>query len=109
MSEHNEDHIFIVTGIGGGQEQRRAERGLPDAIVRGTVQSISVSALRKNMASFFDQLREILQTGSDTIGAFQVEQVEVDAQVTGDGKVCLLGSGVQLGFQGGIKFILKRT
>ena len=109
MSQHNADHIFIVTGIGGGQEQRRVERGLPDAIARGTVQSISVSTLKKNMAAFFDQLREILQAGSDTIGAYQVEQVEVDAQVTADGKVCLLGSGVQLGFQGGIKFILKRT
>lgn len=108
MSEYKVDQIFIVTGIG-GQEQRRVERGFADVIARGTMQPISVSSLKKNMAVFFDQLREILQTGSDTIGAFEIEHIEVDAQISGDGKVCLLGSGVQLGFQGGIKFVLKRT
>jgi hypothetical protein len=60
------------------------------------------------MAGFFEQLREILDTGKDKIGAFTVEEVNVSAQISGDGQVCLMGSGIKVGVQGGIKFVLKR-
>ena len=108
MKEKNDDQMFIVTGIGGSQGQMRTERGISETVARGPIHSISVSTLKKNMVSFFGQLREILDTGTDTIGVFEVEQVEVAAQVSADGKVCLLGSGVQIGVQSGITFVLKR-
>jgi len=82
---------------------------LGETLTKGAMNAVSVSALKKNMESFFTQLREILDTGKDKIGAFEVDQVEVSAQITGDGKVCLMGSGVKVGVQGGVIFLLKRV
>ena len=108
MAERDEEQILIVTGIGETRKEHRAERGFSDSLVKGAVNSVSVAILKENMASFFGQLREILDNGADRIGVFDVEEVEVSAQITGDGKVCMMGSGVQVGVQGGIKFLLKR-
>jgi len=108
MKEKNEDQIYIVTGIGENQEQMRAERGIPETVDRGFIHSISVSTLKKNMVSFFGHLQEILDTGTATFGLFEVDQVQVAAQVSADGKVCLFGSGAQLGVRSGITFVLKR-
>jgi len=108
MNGKNEDQIYIVTELGESPRQTRVERGITEKVAQGTIHAVSASTLKKNMVGFFGQLREILDTGGEKIGNFEVGQVEIAAQVTGDGKVCLLGSGVEIGFQGGIKFVLKR-
>ncbi|MGD8372617.1 MAG: hypothetical protein PVF76_16460 [Syntrophobacterales bacterium] len=110
MAETGSDQILIVTSIEEkADDQRRRERGLGDRLTQGVISAISVSELKKNVESFFAQLKEILDTGVERIGRFEVDQVEISAQITGEGKVCLMGSGVQLGAEGGIKFVLKRA
>ena len=63
---------------------------------------------RENMESFFNQIKEILDSGTDRIGAFQISEIQVYAQITGDGQVALMGSGVKIEALGGIKFTLCR-
>jgi hypothetical protein len=70
---------------------------------------VSVSVLKRNMEVFFDQIKAILQNGSDRIGEFQISEIEVCAQISGEGQVALLGSGAKIEAQGGIKFTLCRV
>jgi hypothetical protein len=109
MAEQGVDQIFIISAIGEGPEKGRVERGIGGKLLEKSVNAVSVSVLKENMQAFFHQLREILDIGKDAIGAFEVSQVEIAAQITGDGQVCLMGSGVKLEVQGGIKFVLSRT
>lgn len=109
MAENNDEHILVLTGLTDQPETERVERDFGDRVLKKAVNTVSVSTLKENMQAFFHQLQEIIGPGKETIGAFELSQIEVTAQVTGDGKVCLLGSGVKIEVQGGIKFILKRT
>ena len=109
MAEKADDQILILTGLSEQAEVERAERGFVDRILEKGVSAVSVSALKENMQAFFRQLQEIIEPGKETIGAFELSQIEVTAQVTGDGQVCLLGTGAKIEVQGGIKFVLNRT
>lgn len=109
MAENDDERILILTGLTEQPEAERAQRGAGDGILKRVVNTVSVSALKENMQVFFNQLQEIIGPGKEKIGAFDLSQIEVTAQITGDGKVCLLGSGAKIEVQGGIKFILKRT
>jgi len=100
--------ILVVGSTNRILDEKRAERGIGDKLAGGVVNAISVSVLKKNMESFFHQIREILQEGSDQIGAFQISAIEALAQITGEGQVTLVGSGVKLEAQGGVKFTLCR-
>jgi hypothetical protein len=110
VGEKGSEQILIVTSIEKkADDRRRHERGLGDRLTQGAISAVSVSELKKNVESFFVQLREILDTGAERIGRFEVDQVEVSVQITGEGKVCLMGSGMKLGAEGGVKFVLKRA
>jgi len=108
MAENADEHILVLTGLPDQPEKGRLERGRSERILKKGINAVSVSALKENMQAFFHQLQEIIGPGKETIGAFELSQIEVTAQVTGDGKVCLLGSGVKIEVQGGIKFVLNR-
>ena len=104
------EHIFIVSTLGSRPEDGRIERGgFGPKLAEKSLNAVSVAVLKDNVARFFSQLHEILDTGAEAIGAFEVSQVEVSAQITGSGQVCLLGSGGKVELEGGIKFVLKRV
>jgi len=103
--------ILIVSAIAGSNAAgpSRPERGaVTDKLVAGAVNAINASVLKTNMDAFFSQLREIFASGVEKIGAFEVSEVEISAQITADGQVALMGSGVRLEAQGGIKFVFSR-
>ena len=108
--ESNSSGTILVTGSASGStEEKRVERGIGGKLASNVINAVSVSVLKKNMESFFNQIREILETGTDRIGAFQISEIEVCAQITGEGQVTLVGSGVKIEAQGGIKFTLCRA
>ncbi len=109
MESEGGDQILVVTDIGQAPASGYVERGLGDRLLGAGTSAIDVSSLKRNMERFFAQLQEILQAGGERVGPFALDQIEVHAQVNGEGKVCLLGSGGKLGVQGGIKFVLKRA
>jgi len=109
MDENADERILVLTGSTDQPAPGRVERGLGDSMLKRGVSAVSVSILKKNMQAFFNQLGEIVAPGASTVGAFELSQIEITAQITGDGKVCLLGTGAKLEVQGGIKFVLNRT
>jgi hypothetical protein len=109
MEENSTDQLFVLTSIEEETGGKPVERGLRDALKKSAIKAVSVSALKENMDRFFNQLREILDTGKDKIGEFEIDEVEVSAQITAGGEVCLLGSGVKVETEGGLKFVLKRS
>ena len=108
METSGSDTILVISAVGGAAEEKRPERGMGGKLVSNVVHSVSVAVLKQNMESFFDQIKEILASGTDQIGAFQISEIEVCAQITGEGQVALMGSGVKIEAQGGIKFTLCR-
>jgi hypothetical protein len=108
METNGPDTILVISSMGDVAEERRPERGIGGKLVSNVVHSVSVSVLKQNMESFFHQIKEILDAGTDRIGAFQISQIEVCAQISGEGQVALMGSGVKVEAQGGIKFTLCR-
>lgn len=85
------------------------ERGIGGKLASTMVHGVSVSMLKRNMDVFFHQINEILQNGADRIGEFQISEIEVCAQISGQGQVALMGSGAKIEAQGGIKFTLCRV
>ena len=109
MSDETSETMWVIAAPETSVQPERAVRGgIPTGAIEN-IREVSVSVLNKNMESFFKQLQKIVEPAQDAIGAFELSQVEVTASVTGEGKVCLLGTGAKMELQGGIKFILKKN
>lgn len=108
METEESQQMLVVTGEL-KSNSKAVERGLTDVLRSPYTAAIDVSVLQKNLQQFFRQLREILESGADEVGAFSLSQVEIAAQISAEGKVSLLGSGGSVGAQGALKFVLKRT
>jgi len=109
MSEGTNEKMWVVAAPEAPVENKRVERGFGERVSLENIQAVSVSALKQNMQAFFLQLREIIGPAKDKIGEFELARIEITAQVTGEGKICLLGTGAKIEAQGGIKFVLNRT
>ncbi len=108
MDEQVNRMIFISTSIGETIRPRLNERGLASTVSSTVLQAIPVDTLKYNIQCFFDQLSEVLTPGADRVGNFEISEIRVDAEITGDGQVSLLGSGAKIGVHGGITLILTR-
>lgn len=109
MEINGADTILVISSVEGSAEGKRTERGIGGKLASTMVHGVSVAALKRNMDVFFDQIKEILQNGADRIGEFQISEIEVCAQISGEGQVALMGSGAKIEAQGGIKFTLCRV
>jgi hypothetical protein len=105
MGSNASDTILVGSVGGSAATSERTERGI---VSRSVANAIPVETLKKNVQQFFEQLNEILAPGEDTIGDFRISEVRVAAEITGDGQVSLMGSGVKVGMQGGLTLILTR-
>lgn len=108
MRNQENNLIWVVTDLNTEAPQGRAERGLGRGLRQGFVKGLSKDQLKSSMTDFLGQLDDMLETESNSIGGFEIAEITVSAQISADGKVCLLGSGVDLGVQGGLKFVLRR-
>lgn len=109
MEINGADTILVISSVEGSIEGKRTERGIGGKLASTMVQGVSVSMLKRNMDIFFHQINEILQNGADRIGEFHISEIEVCAQISGQGQVALMGSGAKIEAQGGIKFTLCRV
>lgn len=71
-------------------------------------QNIDRDVLQKELNKFLDTLDNILRESKKVIGDFEIDRLEVFAEVEGNGRVGFLGTGIQVGAGGGIKIVLKR-
>jgi hypothetical protein len=106
MDSNFSDTILVGSVSGTPTPSERTERSI---VSRSAANAIPVETLKKNVQRFFEQLNEILVPGEDKIGDFRVSEVRVTAEIMGDGKISLMGSGVKVGMHGGLTLILTRA
>jgi hypothetical protein len=69
---------------------------------------ISISRVKEELNKFLDMLDDIMQESKQEIGNFEIDTLEIFAEIDANGQVGFLGTGIQVGAEGGIKIILKR-
>jgi len=99
--------VWVVTAEPEAPQPLR--RGLPVRTGPSVAKALEVEVLRENMARFLLVLQDMLPTEMAEVGDFRLEEVEVNAEVTGEGSLMLLGTGVRAAGMGGIKFVLRRV
>lgn len=80
-----QETIWIVTG---------------DALAtRGSgPKQLKVEELSVNVTIFLNQMGSLLEKAPENIGSFQFDEFEVHAEVTAQGTIAVLGSGMQAGY-----------
>lgn len=81
-----------------------------DATVRrgASPKELKVEVLAENVNLFLTQIEGILEKAPDKVSKFRLTDFSVSAEVSADGKLVLLGSGVETGIKGSLTFNFKR-
>ena len=105
MSEPNKMYVFTTGDVSIDEEGRpisvRADQP------RQRVAAIPMNQLRSNVSSFMEGARRLMDDLDQKVGAYQLAEVEISAQIGADGKVGFLGSG--MGIEASASFKLKLT
>ena len=70
---------------------------------------LKIEDLSINVNMFLNQMGSILEKAPDKVGKFQFNEFEVHAEITAQGTIAVLGSGMQAGASGGLRFVFRRT
>jgi len=98
--------LWIVTAE--AEPEATIRRGARSAPL-GRTHAVDVERLRQNMTAFLEALQEMLAAEPKDIGDFRLAEVEVSAEITAEGSLRLLGTGVSGAGTGGIRFVLRRV
>ena len=92
------DEIWVATG----------DTGTPGT--RGSnLQQMKVDELAINVNVFIQQVGKVLESTPDVLGTFHFDEFEIHAEISADGTIALLGSGVHAGASGGLRFVFRRA
>jgi hypothetical protein len=69
---------------------------------------VEFSTLSENFSGFVNNVRSMLAKVAAHESAFMVEKVEIQAEISGEGKVGFMGNGVKASGGASIKLILER-
>jgi hypothetical protein len=69
---------------------------------------VTVEKMQDNMANFVSNMQRIIDKSSSKFGQYKIDTVEVDARVTADGQIGLMGTHLGMSGEAGIKFNFKR-
>jgi len=94
----NANEILVVTSDIGSMGTRG-----------GGPQSLKVEELAVNVNLFVQQMGKVLESTPATLGKFDFDEFEFHAEITADGTLAVLGSGVRAGMSGGLRFVFRRN
>lgn len=83
------------------------DRAPGDRLVTQT--KLNAKRLSSNINMFLEQLNNILENAPEKIGNFQFEEFELHAEISTEGELKVLGTGVGIGGTGGLKFVFRRS
>jgi hypothetical protein len=83
--------------------------GEPLAIRGGGPKQLKVEELSVNVNLFIEQMGTILDKTPEKLGKFHFDEFEVHAEITAQGTVAVLGTGVQAGAGAGLRFVFRRS
>ncbi|MBN1814107.1 MAG: hypothetical protein JXA14_19875 [Anaerolineae bacterium] len=69
---------------------------------------LKVDVLAENVNLFLVQVDQILQKAPEDVGKFKLTEFTVSAEISGKGELTLMGTGVEVGAQGGLTFKFER-
>jgi len=75
----------------------------------GGVKQLQVQEIAVNVHIFLEQISSVLEKTPETLGKFHLDELEIHAEVTAQGAIALLGTGVQAGTSGGLRFVFRRS
>jgi hypothetical protein len=70
---------------------------------------IAVNDFKENLSRFLLSVEDILSTSKERYGNFIMDGIEINAEVSADGKVGFMGTEVGITGTHGIKFVFKRS
>jgi hypothetical protein len=87
------------------------EAGVGDAFKRLVVKSkeITLDEIRENLSKFLLNVEDILSTSKERYGDFKMDSIEINAEISADGKVGFMGTEAGISGTHGIKFVFKRS
>ena len=106
----SDDTILIITSDPVMTELPDGRPLAPRA--RGTgprIHERRVDEVKASMTRFLGQMSDILTGASALGGGYAIDTVEVNAELTGEGKVGFLGTGTSVGGSAGFKIVFKRV
>jgi hypothetical protein len=91
-------------------EQQTLDVIVQPATVRGAgrIKQLAYADLAENVTHFLDAVRSLFGTVESNDDRFNVDEIEVYAEIDARGKLALLGTGGEAGAKGGIKFVFRR-
>lgn len=107
--------ISIPDGVKGGTTNTRSWRE-PESTrdnnqVVGDAVPVSAEKLEKNMTSFLQVVGRLFSRAEQEAkvnSGMQLDEIELSVEISGEGEVKLIGSGVKTGGKGAIKLTFKR-
>lgn len=91
------DTILVMTG------EATLTRGA------GGVQQLEVEKLAVNVNLFVQQLGKVLESTPEKLGNFHFDEFEIHAEISADGTIAVLGSGIHAGIGGGLRFVFRHA
>lgn len=93
-----------------GDEIVNTDRGRFDDLKRYFAARVELSAdqIAERLSNFLKTMDEVLAKLPDTMGGFEIDQMELKVEISAKGQVSLLGTGGEVGSTGGLSFTLKR-
>jgi len=104
MSNDDTSKVNEITIIGPSTSQTRT-RGRERDIIERTVE---VTKVRDTFTRFLQGLSEIIDVKVPTVGDFELDEVQFNAEISADGDFKLLGTGVGIEATSGVTFTLRR-
>lgn len=117
------EKIWIITGktrtqemLSGARDSSRDTGGRlgnePSEVIEQVVitdrQPVEVDKLKREMKSFLQAMREMLDEAEPPESKMRLDEVELSVEINGEGQVSLFGFGGKAGGKGGMTFKFKR-
>jgi len=93
----NEEEVLVITS----DPAAVGTRG-------GGPQPLRIEELAVNVNVFIQQMGKVLESAPEKLGKFGFDEFEIHAEITADGTLALLGSGLHAGASGGLRFVFRR-
>jgi len=111
MSNENDKKLVVfyveVPENKGGIMEAGVKETLRNLVVKS--KEIAVNDFKKNLSAFLLIVEDILSTSKDRYGNFIMDGIEINAEISADGKVGFMGTEVGISGTHGIKFVFKRS
>ena len=73
-----------------------------------SLRELPIEVLAENINIFLFEIETILQKAPQDLGKFQFTEVTVSAEISAQGKLVLLGTGLETSAKGGLTFKFER-